>query len=166
MVQGVITNRCPWGRGYAILCEMSDTRTDECVLWPYTKGCQMGYGQVRSEGKLNYCHHLSFIRHNGPIPEGKIVLHKCDTPLCLNPRHLFLGTHHDNNQDMKQKGRSTAGEKSSSRKLAGDQVREIRRRYQKGVPLLGQIGLAAEFGVSRSLIQRIIDRRVWDCLDD
>jgi hypothetical protein len=61
-----------------------------------------GYGQVH-QNKL--AHRVSWELHNGPIPNGVLVLHKCDNKSCVNPDHLFLGSHRDNTQDMMSKGR-------------------------------------------------------------
>lgn len=64
-----------------------------------------GYGQLRVNGVLTSSHRFSWEIHNGPIPDGMIICHKCDTPSCVNPDHLFLGTLSDNMQDAMQKGR-------------------------------------------------------------
>lgn len=79
-----------------------------CWLW--MAGTSLaGYGQISSSEatrrKEVYAHRLSWEIHCGPIPEKLFVLHSCDTPLCVNPDHLFLGTHRDNMQDALRKGR-------------------------------------------------------------
>lgn len=79
-----------------------------CWLWLRT--CDKdGYGHgFRVHGKKVKAHSFSYERTFGAIPAGKWVLHKCDNPSCVNPDHLFLGTHADNMADMTKKGRSVA----------------------------------------------------------
>lgn len=79
-----------------------------CWIWA---GCISGetrYGAfMLSRGKQMGAHRASWIIHRGPIPEGMFVCHKCDTRECVNPDHLFLGTHTDNMQDCSRKGRTS-----------------------------------------------------------
>lgn len=74
--------------------------------WEFTGAlARGGYGLVSFHGKLVHAHRLSWILTNGIIPNALIVCHKCDNRRCINPDHLFLGTNHDNTQDMMNKGR-------------------------------------------------------------
>lgn len=68
-----------------------------------------GYGIVRVLCKAIPAHRFMWELHHGPIPEGMCVCHKCDTPPCVNPDHLFLGTHQENMQDAAAKGRTYRG---------------------------------------------------------
>jgi hypothetical protein len=79
-----------------------------CWLW--TDSChRSGYGQLFVRSRTNRfaknvrAHRLSWELHNGEIPEGQYVLHKCDVRSCVNPDHLFLGTHEENMIDMCRK---------------------------------------------------------------
>ena len=87
----------------------------EAGCWLWTRSVDSGgYGMIRVQGIQIGAHRLSYITHRGPIPAGMMVCHKCDTPLCINPDHLFLGTALDNFRDMQRKGRG----KGSSRRAA------------------------------------------------
>ena len=75
-----------------------------CLLW---EGCftSDGYGQLKVKGKMMKAHRVSWELHKGPIPGGLQVCHKCDTPACVNPDHMFIGSDKDNTQDAIKKGR-------------------------------------------------------------
>lgn len=78
---------------------------DGCWEWI---GCKdrLGYGRLMYWGTLTLAHRFSWELHNKKIPKGLNVLHKCDNRKCVNPEHLWLGTHRDNMEDMVKKGRS------------------------------------------------------------
>ena len=74
--------------------------------WNWTEStAPNGYGRMSYNGTTDYAHRLSWNAHFGVIPDGLHVLHRCDNPTCVNPEHLFLGTHQDNMDDMMRKGR-------------------------------------------------------------
>ena len=75
-----------------------------CHLW-IGAVAGWGYGSTRIGGKNMRAHRAVWELTNGPIPHGLWVLHRCDNPLCVNPTHLFLGTHTDNMRDAVHKGR-------------------------------------------------------------
>jgi hypothetical protein len=80
---------------------------DACWLWTGTPDVN-GYGKLwwfDHTNKGKFAHRISWELHNGPIPDGLFVLHSCDNPPCVNPKHLFLGTQLDNMRDMVAKGR-------------------------------------------------------------
>jgi len=76
-----------------------------CHLW--VGGSYGAYGKfgLGERGRAMLAHRFSWERRNGPVAEGLCVLHKCDTPACVNPAHLFLGTRTDNSEDKMAKGR-------------------------------------------------------------
>ena len=120
-------------------------QSDGCWIWRGSIN-NKGYGQIQSGGRgggLWLAHRVSWEVYKGPIPAGKIVMHSCDNPPCVNPAHLKLGTQGHNLQDMA--GRQRAG----GQKLTPDQVEEIKT----AIPSPGyQNFLAEKFGVSQSLI--------------
>jgi hypothetical protein len=85
---------------------------DECWLWKGYKD-KNGYGQFCNivDGKvINYrAPRLSFTLYKGPIPNGKVIMHSCDCPECVNPAHLSIGTMKDNMDDKMKKGRYNNG---------------------------------------------------------
>ena len=75
-----------------------------CWIWSGNKTAH-GYGKMCVNGVGTAAHRYSYSVHKGPIPDGMFVCHTCDTPSCVNPDHLFVGTPKDNYDDMMKKGR-------------------------------------------------------------
>lgn len=134
---------------------------DACWFW--IGSISGGYGMIFRDGERIGAHRISWELHNGPIPPGLDVLHNCpggDNPACVNPAHLFLGTHTDNMADMVAKGRHNAphGEQCSSAKLTPAQVLEIRQLRTAGQTLKV---IAAGFDVSLQAVHYIVTGRNW-----
>lgn len=127
---------------------------DACWLWT---GCvnEHGYGVVGRASGPNFAHRNAWELTHGPIPAGLSVLHRCDTPACCNPAHLFLGTQADNMADAAAKRRTArqAGEAHPRAKLSDAQVAEIRARYEAGET---QTALADAFGVRQAHVSRLV----------
>ena len=85
-----------------------------CWLWQGTLLTQ-GYGCFKIAGKMYKAHRVAYTLAKGTIPPGMFVCHHCDTPRCVRPDHLFLGTSKDNSQDAVRKGRTAAGDRNGVR---------------------------------------------------
>ncbi len=127
-----------------------------CWLWMNTR-TRFGHGLAYHNGKQLLAHRFSWMIHKGPINTGVLVLHKCDTPGCVNPDHLFLGTYSDNTKDCISKGRfnSPQGEDHHRAKLSESQVREIRSSTEHDTVV------AKRYGISRSHAYQIKKQRKW-----
>jgi len=132
-------------------------RSAGCWEWQASKS-DTGYGCFY-DGRAYHAHRYSWALANGPIPPGLLVLHRCDNRACVNPEHLFLGSHRDNSVDMVGKGRNhthdTAGERHGEAKLTDEAVREIRTSALTGR------ALAAKFGVTESAVSLVRRGRAW-----
>lgn len=132
-------------------------RTGKCLIWPGVAGAR-GYGRVHFEGKHWTPARLAWTLRYGPIKGGLYVCHTCDTPMCYEPLHLFLGTQADNLRDSVAKGRrrSRAGLMNPNGRLSDDDVREIRRLRTGGVPTKE---VASRFGVTAAAIWEVTSGR-------
>jgi predicted XRE-type DNA-binding protein len=130
--------------------------------WEWT-GCRTkeGYGVIGENGKTKLAHRVAWELENGEIPEGLFVCHHCDNPACVNPDHLFLGTHSDNMVDMVKKGRGVdnRGEINGRSKLNENQILKIRRLYATN--LFSQQELGNKFGVNQAQISNIVNKKSW-----
>lgn len=127
---------------------------DECWEWQKVLSIY-GYGVVRFRNKIFVAHRASWIICYGPIPDGMFVCHKCDNRACVNPAHLFVGTHTDNMRDMIAKGRNSA---PPSTRLTHADVDAIRKLKGTGIY---QREVAARYGVSQKQISRIWLGKAW-----
>ena len=116
-----------------------------------------GYGFIGvGDHKTDVTHRVSWRLVYGSPPEGLVVRHRCDRPICVNPAHLELGTHADNSQDRVERGRLIIGEQHPSARLSDDDVREIRARRAAGEP---RRSVAERFGVTTQHITDITRRK-------
>ena len=154
-----------------------------CWIWEGYHGAR-GYGTTHFDGYNWYAHRLSYAAFTGPIQDGHSICHSCDTPPCVNPSHLFQGTHSENMADMAAKGRTKKpgdprlprgdnhysranpeyfaathnGERNGFARLTRDRVFEMRERRRQGASLNT---LVEEFGMSKSQTYRIVTRQSW-----
>lgn len=120
-----------------------------------------GYGCISVDGKMEYTHRHSYKIHKEEILEGLSVLHHCDNPICVNPKHLFIGTQNDNMQDCISKNRNMKGETHYLTFLTEEIVREIRKRYKCKSRTDGATAIARELGLSPCTIWDIVVRNTW-----
>jgi hypothetical protein len=137
-------------------------RSDECWLWNGHLNTS-GYGQFSVNGRLILGHRFSFEMRYGPVLPGVLVLHRCDTPRCCNPAHLFLGTDAANAADKRAKGRchDTSGVLNPRAKLTEADVRAIR-----ALRFVPRRELSARFGVSIGVVSKIRAREIWTHVQD
>ena len=126
-----------------------------CILWTRAKNDQ-GYGVTWNGQRTVLAHRRSYELSLGPIPDRLHILHRCDTPSCVNPDHLFPGTDNDNVKDMVAKGRHNIGQKNGTCKLTDKQVLKIRSDTRT------QRVIAAEYGITQSQVSWIKNRHGWN----
>lgn len=135
--------------------------SSKCWEWTAHRN-RKGYGQmgVGTGSRQPRCssHRISWELHFGAIPDGLFVCHRCDNPPCVNPAHLFLGTHTENVADMTNKRRQAFGSRSGRSKLSESSVLEIRRLYDSGV---SHKKLARIFGIGNTCAYMAAARKNW-----
>jgi hypothetical protein len=119
--------------------------TGDCWTWTGATD-QRGYGNLRWAGRLWGVHRLMFHLAVRPVERGEEVCHRCDNPICCNPAHLFVGTHHDNMLDAAAKGRMAgnggrSGERNGRARLRAEDVRAIRASREPGRVLAERYGI-------------------------
>ena len=135
---------------------------DDCWLWlAGTHSTGTVYGQFWLEGARHGAHRIAWRLTRGPVPEKLNVLHRCDTPLCVNPGHLFLGTNLENAADREAKGRGViiTGERHGMSKLSESDVLEIRSAHESG--RISKSALSRDYGVHWMTIDAIVRYRTW-----
>ena len=138
-------------------------KSNNCWMWT-GRAIGKGYGSIGLGGKgakQILAHRLSYQIHKGPIPDGMVVMHKCDNPRCVNPDHLDAGTQSQNIKDAFTRMRKVLptkkvrGEECGASKLTNEIVLSIR---SSGLSLST---LAELYKVSKSTIERVRYRKTW-----
>lgn len=142
---------------------------DVCWLWDRYRNAHSGYGMVRpgkAEERAVFAtlsaHRVAWELEHGPIPDGVLVLHKCDNRACVRPSHLFLGDDQANVDDMRTKGRGrkARGREQHLAKLDESAVRAIRRARERTPPVPLK-NLAEKYGVSLVAVSLVARRKTW-----
>ena len=140
----------------------------DCWVWHGAKN-GVGYGAIRVKRIKRPAHRVSYELFKGKIPDGMFVCHSCDNPPCVNPNHLWTGTHRDNMQDAIRKGRNRPpvprkqdGELNNAHKLTKEQVREIRNLKNRFS--YSGMKLSKMFNISKSQMYRILSNEHWNSL--
>jgi len=140
---------------------------DECWIWQGPIN-STGYGYWGLQGAKWLAHRLSYILANKleSLSPDICVCHKCDTPRCVNPNHLFLGSKKENWDDMRAKGRNSngKGDHSGMARLSSPMVIEARKLYATGN--YSHQKLAEMFGVSKSSMNKAIRGDTWSHIKD
>ena len=133
---------------------------DECWEWQAYKHPQKHYGYfyVNKRYRNVRAHRIAYELTYGKISKEAQVLHKCDNPSCVNPTHLFIGTHQDNVNDKVNKGRQMKGEQQPLSKLTNENVKYIKQSLKNGV---AKVQLAKQFNVDYYTIYYIEKGRLW-----
>lgn len=127
-----------------------------CIEWTAAKN-PAGYGVFNCDGKRTMlAHRFAYQTHHGvTLGRDDVVMHTCDNPSCVNLAHLALGTHADNHDDKKRKGRSNVGTRHGHHKLTEAEAREIRSLSMR------QKDIAAKYGISQSVVSEIRAGKAW-----
>lgn len=130
-----------------------------------------GYGFSRiADGTKHGAHRIAYCNAHGVTLvsiKGLVVRHRCDNRLCINPRHLELGTQQDNMDDMKSRGRcnneakASKGEKNGNAKVSQEIIEAIRSEYVKGSSSHGTPALAKKYGLGQTHVCRIVNNHSW-----
>jgi len=135
---------------------------DECWHWTAGRSC-LGYGRFRVNGRTVFAHRVAWELMYGVPPHGSCICHHCDTPGCVNPAHLFAGTHSDNMADMAAKGRAAnnrvpqPGSLNGRSKLTSRQVALIRLLPSQ----MSNRSIGNTFGVSHETIRKVKSYESW-----
>jgi hypothetical protein len=135
-----------------LLYELIENPGSECIIWP-GKPHHDGYGVIWVHGKKYAAHRLALMAVTGPPQPGLQAAHgPCHNRRCINPLHLSWKTYRENQSDRIR-------DDTLRKKLTNADVDQIREAFSSGASTQGE--LARRFGVTPSMISKIISRRSW-----
>lgn len=140
----------PRGDYYKRFAEMSERVESGCIEWR-AQVKRDGYGRFVYQAKQMSAHRAAYLMFKGEIPADLLVLHECDNRICVNPEHLYVGTHKDNSQDMVRRGRNWGRRKSGDKTVAA-----ILRLSSAGWT---QERIAKKFRIDQTTVSRIVGGR-------
>jgi len=138
------------------------TKTDSCWLWNQTVD-RDGYGSINIDNVRLKAHRAAYFIFIGDIDDSKFVCHRCDNPTCVNPDHLFLGTHQDNERDKDLKGRRPISIYHKQTQFTDTDILNIRKLFNelKGTKINRYRTLATSFNCNARSIERIVKQQFF-----
>lgn len=143
-----------WSDAREYITDHGERRPGGCWIWNFALHTT-GYGMSQRAYGSRKAHRVSYAAFNGPIPAGALVCHSCDTPSCVNPQHLFLGTPKDNTTDALRKGRLRRGSECGRSSLTNESVLDIRMSTDSLSVLAGR------YRVSKAMVSKIRRGEAW-----
>ena len=136
--------------------KLMNVKESGCIEWMGHKNA-LGYGVLGASKTKIYIHRLMWSLFRGRITKNLCICHKCDNPPCINPDHLFIGTHKDNMADMNRKGRSRRYKFPPRIKYSDSLVKKMRKDYDNGMAIKEII---RKYGIKYTQAYRIVKRKV------
>lgn len=138
---------------FLIECMSIPEPNSGCWLW---LGIQNPYGRLKYRGMNFLAHHMSFMAHfNQRILEAQVICHRCDTPACVNPNHLFIGTQKDNIIDAIKKGRVVVPERTDTPKYSKETKDQMREDFRNGMRVSD---IVRKYKIPRSTVNKIVSK--------
>ena len=147
----------------AVLADPEGIDPDRCLDWPFYRD-KDDYGQLTWQGRSTRAHVLTCEALHGPRPEGKYAAHNCGRSCCVNPHHIRWATNSENQMDRVKHGTSNRGSRHGHSKLTEAQAIEVMRLVREGKRK--QAAIAADFGISPSLISKMKSGDAWAWLHE
>jgi hypothetical protein len=146
-----------WERIATFWSRVNVSGADDCWEWKASVDKDTGYGNFCWNTKRGWAHRFAWFATHGEIPAKMCVCHHCDNRICVNPKHLFLGTIADNNRDMFKKGR---GKNNPRPNITPEQVVLIRKLY---IPnrIHGAHKISKELNLPLKSVECAIDKNKW-----